>query len=55
MLGEMGHQADILTRRINDPEWPEFAEENDAYPGQDNVRILRVPCGPDRFLPKEEL
>ena len=55
VLGEMGHQADILTRRINDAEWPEFTEETDAYPGQDNVRILRVPCGPERFLPKEEL
>ncbi len=55
VLGEMGHMADILTRRIDDPEWPEFASETDAYPGQENVRILRLPCGPDRFLPKEEL
>ena len=55
MLGEMGHLADILTRRIDDPDWPEFASETEAYPGQENVRILRVPCGPERFLPKEEL
>ena len=55
ILGEMGHLADILTRRIDDPEWPEFAGPTDAYPGAPNVRILRVPCGPGRFLPKEEL
>src|SRR4028119_664767 len=46
VLGEMGHRADILTRRILDPGWPEFAEETDAYPGQANVRILRAPCAP---------
>ena len=55
MLGEMGHNTDILTRRIVDPEWPEFGPPTDAYPGHENVRILRVPCGPERFLPKEEL
>ena len=55
MLGEMGHQSDILTRRVADPGWPEFAGSTDAYPGEENVRILRIPCGPDRFLPKEEL
>lgn len=54
-LGKMGHRADILTRRIVDPHWPEFASDTDAYPGHENVRILRVPCGPDHFLPKEEL
>jgi sucrose-phosphate synthase len=55
VLGALGHHADILTRRIADPEWPEFEAPTDAYPGHENVRILRVPCGPDRFLPKEEL
>ena len=54
-LGELGHQADIVTRRIEDPEWPEFATDTDAYPGHENVRILRIPCGPPGFLPKEEL
>lgn len=51
----MGHRADILTRRIIDPAWPEFEGETDSYPGHPNVRILRIPCGPDRFLPKVEL
>ena len=54
-LGEMGHHADIITRRITDPDWPEFASPTDSYPGSRNVRILRVPCGPEGFLPKEEL
>lgn len=54
-LDEMGHKSDILTRRIVDPDWPEFAEERDYYEGYPGVRILRVPCGPDHFLPKEEL
>src|SRR4028118_954688 len=67
VLEKTGHQADIPTRRVpaprraalrlrgGAPEWPEFAGETDAYPGHENVRILRVPCGPDGFLPKEEL
>ena len=55
VLGKMGHHADILTRRIVDPDWPEFASDTDAYPDAPHVRILRVPCGPDHFLPKEEL
>ncbi|HEV2091676.1 MAG TPA: glycosyltransferase [Rubrobacter sp.] len=55
VLGASGHRADILTRRVIDPDWPEFEAPTDAYPGHENVRILRIPCGPDRFLPKEEL
>lgn len=54
-LGRMGHQADILTRRIVDPEWPGFENTLDAYPGEPNVRIVRLPCGGDGFLRKEEL
>ncbi len=54
-MGEMGHRVDIATRRIVDPEWPEFASDVDGYPGHPNVRILRIPCGPDHFLRKEDL
>ena len=54
-LGEMGHRSDILTRRIIDPAWPEFEDEMDSYPDHPGVRILRIPCGPDHFLTKEEL
>ncbi len=54
-LERLGHEVDILTRRIIDPDWPEFASETDSYPGYPNLRIVRIPCGPDTFLPKEEL
>ncbi len=49
------HTVDIVTRRFDDPDWPEFSGEIDGYPGHPGVRIVRIPCGPDRFLPKEEL
>ncbi|QIN82180.1 glycosyltransferase [Rubrobacter tropicus] len=54
-MGNLGHRVDIVTRRVVDPNWPEFESPTDAYPEAPNVRILRIPCGPDRFLPKEEL
>ena len=54
-LADRGHQVDIITRKVIDPEWPEFSKSVDAYPGMANLRILRFPCGPDRFLIKEEL
>jgi sucrose-phosphate synthase len=54
-MGNLGHKVDIVTRRIVDPDWPEFESATDSYPDAPNVRILRIPCGPDRFLPKEEL
>ncbi len=54
-LGTMGHRIDIFTRRIRDPQWPGFADPLDGYPGAPNVRIVRIPAGPDHFLPKEEL
>jgi sucrose-phosphate synthase len=54
-MGNLGHKVDIVTRRIIDSDWPEFSSDTDAYPDAPNVRILRIPCGPDTFLPKEEL
>ncbi|MGD8967327.1 MAG: PfkB family carbohydrate kinase [Anaerolineae bacterium] len=54
-MGELGHTVDILTRQIIDPEWPEFSDRLDAYPGAPNVRIVRLPAGPDGFLAKERL
>ncbi len=54
-MGEMGYQVDILTRQIVDPAWPEFAGPFDAYPGAPNVRIVRLPAGPNHFLRKEDL
>ncbi len=54
-LARRGHRVDIVTRQIVDPAWPEFAAPLDAYPGHENVRIVRLPFGGDRFLLKEEL
>ncbi len=54
-LAARGHHVDILTRQIIDPDWPEFAARLDAYPESPRVRIVRLPMGPPRFLPKEEL
>ncbi len=54
-LGRMGHRVDIVTRRIVDPDWPEFADKTDSYLDHPNVRILRISCGPPGFLEKEEL
>jgi sucrose-phosphate synthase len=54
-LGSMGHQVDILTRRVVDPDWHGFEGRLDAYPDEPNVRIVRLPCGGDRFLRKEDL
>ncbi|MDQ3855726.1 MAG: glycosyltransferase [Chloroflexota bacterium] len=54
-LAALGHEAHILTRQIADPSWPEFSAQEDGYPEQPGVRILRFPCGPAHFLPKEKL
>ena len=55
-LAELDVQVDIVTRRIRDPEWPEFSGDIDYYEGfPDNPRILRIPCGGDSFLNKEAL
>jgi sucrose-phosphate synthase len=54
-MAKQGHKVDILTRQILDPDWPEFAESVDAYPEADNVRIIRLPAGPEEFLRKELL
>ncbi|MGF1470189.1 MAG: PfkB family carbohydrate kinase [Rubrobacteraceae bacterium] len=54
-MGNLDHRVDIVTRQIIDPEWPEFEDQIGSYPDAPNVRILRIPCGPDEFVPKEEL
>ena len=55
-LAEMGVDVDIITRRIEDPEWKGFEapiDHFDEYP--ERVRIVRLSCGPEGFLAKEEL
>ncbi len=54
-MAALGHRVDIITRQIVDPDWPEFAATLENYPDVENVRIVRIPCGPQMFLPKEEL
>ncbi|KAK7006348.1 glycosyltransferase family 1 protein [Favolaschia claudopus] len=55
-----GVDIDIITRRFHDDRWPAFSHPIDCLPvppanqcGQ--VRILRIPCGPQTFLKKEDL
>ncbi|HEU24301.1 MAG: glycosyltransferase family 1 protein [Mesoaciditoga sp.] len=53
-MEKMGVNVDIVTRRIEDPLWPEFSSKFDGYHGT-NVRIVRIDFGPSEFLPKEKL
>jgi sucrose-phosphate synthase len=55
-LSRLGVRVDIATRRIEDPDWPEFSSEIDHYRGYEaSLRILRLSCGGRRFLNKEHL
>lgn len=54
-MAKMGHKIDIITRWFDDPKFPEFREKMDTYAGIDNLRIIRIPCGPRTFLQKELL
>ena len=55
-MAQLGHQIDIVTRRMEDPEWPEFSSEIEYYDGfANNPRIVRIECGGSKFLPKEKL
>ena len=55
-MAELGHNVDIVTRRIRDNEWPEFAADQERYKSSpETLRILRFPCGGDKFLEKEQL
>jgi len=55
-MADLGHRVDIVTRRIEDPDWPEFSADTASYPGYENhLRILRFPCGGPGFLDKERL
>ena len=55
-LAERGVDVDIITRRIQDPEWPGFEAAIDHFDEHaERVRIVRLSCGPKHFLPKEHL
>ncbi len=54
-MANLGHKIDIVTRYIDDDNFPEFKGEIDNYPGVENLRIIRIKAGPDKFLSKESL
>ncbi|MDK2953939.1 glycosyltransferase [Kosmotoga sp. DU53] len=54
-MASLGIDVDIITRRIEDKEWPEFSEPFDFYPGVEGVRIVRIDFGGKKFLSKEKL
>jgi sucrose-phosphate synthase len=55
-LARLGIEVDILTRRILDPDWPEFSAPITHYDSErERLRIVRIPCGGDDFLAKEAL
>jgi len=54
-LSSFGHSVDIFTRSYHDPKFPMFAERFDHYSDNDLVRIVRLPCGGNDFIRKEDL
>jgi mannosylfructose-phosphate synthase len=46
-LAAMGPPVDIYTRR--------FEGRSEIDPVNENVRVIRIPCGPDTFIRKEDL
>ncbi|WGS64185.1 glycosyltransferase [Marinitoga aeolica] len=54
-LSKLGIEVDIFTRKIIDENWPEFKETFDYYEGYNNLRIIRIPFGGNKFLRKELL
>ena len=54
-LARLGCRVDIFTRYFDDPEWPGYTEHIEEYPGDSRLRIIRIKCGPERFLEKEAL
>ncbi len=55
-MAQMGIDVDIVTRRIDDPDWSGFSERVDYYEDcRDRLRILRIAFGGSRFIEKEKL
>lgn len=46
-LSQLGYEVDIWTRR--------FENQPELEPVSERVRIIRMPCGGDKFIPKEYL
>ncbi|GAB6188743.1 hypothetical protein JCM30566_04820 [Marinitoga arctica] len=54
-LSKLGIEVDIFTRKIIDENWKEFKEKFDYYEGYNNLKIIRIPFGGNKFLRKELL
>jgi len=54
-MANLGHKVDIITRYIDDPNFPEFKGEIEYYSGIDNLRIVRIKSKTNDFLNKELL
>jgi sucrose-phosphate synthase len=55
-LAAAGVSVDIITRRIDDPQWQGFAEQLAWYTDDNSgPRIVRIDCGGPGFLRKEAL
>ncbi|MGS0971673.1 MAG: glycosyltransferase [Candidatus Izemoplasmataceae bacterium] len=54
-IAKLGHQVDIVTRYINDPDFPAIEGTIDHYLGINNLRIVRIHANGEQFLPKEQL
>lgn len=55
-LAARGIRVDIVTRRIDDPQWPGFDEQLAWYTDdRSGPRIVRIDCGGAGFLRKEQL
>ncbi len=55
-LARLGVSVDVVTRRIDDPDWPGFEQTLDDFGLlADCVRIVRLDCGGPGFLAKEAL
>ena len=46
-LAQLGYEVDIWTRRFEDQPEMDFVNER--------VRVIRIPCGGPKFIPKEYL
>ncbi len=53
-MDRLGIDVDIITRKIDDRNWPEFNSSIEYYTDS-KVRIIRIPFGGRVFLNKEEL
>ncbi len=52
-LGQKGHKVDVFTRAFKDEKWKGFDVKIEKV--SSNVNIVRIPCGPDAFVQKEEI